>query len=106
MQKEIRVGDTVKKKKGYRFEGVVRSIYKKCDGERVLVDVEANSYVKEWCGLCEGMRLIWIPAVSQVRGQEQQICTNCKGKGYVEREENCQSMVHIFGVDDIELTNK
>ena len=76
---KYKIGDFVRKTKGYKFEGIIISGGYKLEGDRILYSVQ-------------------IPKLTNT------ICTNCGLDDII--EQNCGGMVHIFAETDIELINK
>lgn len=77
---KFKIGDKVRKIKGYKFEGIIISGGQKLEGDRILYSVEVP---------------MWIKSVE------------CKKCHYLTNHEetNCSGMVHIFAEQDLELIN-
>lgn len=76
---KFKIGDQVRKVKGYKYEGIVISSGYKLDGERVLYSVQIpnESLMPITCPKCDHSFPLY--------------------------DQNCAGMVHIFGESDLEL---
>lgn len=78
---KFKIGDKVRKIKGYKFEGIIIGGGHKLDGERTLYMVEIPN-----------------EAITEI------ICVKCSYM-FPLYDQNCNGMVHIFAESDIELIN-
>jgi len=92
---KFKIGDQVRKIKGYKFEGVIISGGVKLTGDRILYSVEIESELAfGWCKNCQKDVRIPIEFNCEKCGLPQEL---------IRVKQNCGGMVHIFAEQDIEL---